>query len=229
MAVPSAWTNALIISTLRAKGISTTDISDANLATIITDALRFWSYYRPNLEMTSSSTCITTVADQPNYTKPTGAHWIIEVAWNPDYSEDLEDIYMEILTQTLQSDESSNLFIYYRNVAQLHKFFGGHWQEINDEIYLIPIPGESGEKVAVYYADDKTISDLDQIDDYLFGELVYGMCLEAKGTSALTQGGWSAGAYKVDARVAEETLRLARTKLADVRNQIANSYMGSRS
>jgi hypothetical protein len=228
MAAPSPWTDALVITNVRAKGVSASDISDDDLGTIIADALRYWSQMRPKLKLTTSSTCITTVADQPNYSKPTDAHWIVEVAWNPDYDEDFDDIYMDTLAATLDIAESSNLFIHYRNVAQLHKFFGGHWKEIDDEIYLIPTPNTSGEKVAVYYADDKTIADLDQINDYLFAELVHGMCLEAMATAKINSVGWSAGAYRVDKGVVEQTMRLAATKLANVRNQIANSYTASR-
>ena len=68
-----------IIQSLRSRGIREADISDDSLQTLISDALVEFLFYRPKVAITSTSTCITTVAEQPNYAKPTGALTIIDV------------------------------------------------------------------------------------------------------------------------------------------------------
>ena len=230
MTIQKPFTRFDILEAIRAKGISSTDISDDDMFVLIDQALKTYAFFRPKKKMTAASGWLTTVANQPNYDFPDDAFWIIDVAWNPDYSSALEDLYEDILLQSIGKDESASLLtIQYRQMANLHKYFGGRWEIQNDEIYLIPAPSLSDLKVAVYYASDYTLAELGQIKDNRFFELVYAMALERKGMDLLSDGGWSAGTYKVDSSVARETLRLAEKKKDTVLSQLANSYTGQRS
>lgn len=230
MTIQNPYSRPSILSVIRAKGISETDISDPDMLTLIDEALNTYSFYRPKKMLTASSGWITTVQDQPNYDRPSDALWVIDVCWNPDYSSAVEDLYEEILMESVSREDAPSLLtIQYRQMAQLHKYFGGSWEILNDEIYLIPTPGTSDLKVPVIYADEHTLAELGEIKDKRFIDLVYAMALERKGTDMLEDGGWTAGSYKVDNSVARETLRLADKKMAEVTMLLANSYTGQRS
>jgi len=225
----SAFDQSTLIATVRARGISSTDVSDVNLATLITSAVNRYSSYRPSLTMTTSTTSLTTVKDQPNYTKPSAALWIIDVAWNPDWSSSMEDLYTEILLQNMPADDSSQLFIYYGQLAQLHKFFGGSWKIINDEIYLIPVPNVNDNEVAVYYATAKALTDLDTVADQLFEDLVFYTAMQSVANKRILTGGWKAGNYTVDGKAALVMATHAQDELGNVILRLADSYIGQRS
>jgi len=225
----SAFDQSTLIATIRARGVSSSDVSNADLATLITSCVNRYSSYRPNLIMTTSTTCLTTVVDQPNYSKPTAALWIIDVAWHPDYSSSLSDLYTEILLQNMPADDSSQLFIHYRQLAQLHRFFGGSWKIINDEIYLIPEPGTAGNKVAVYYATAKSLADLDTVADQLFEDLVFYTAMQSVANKRILTGGWKAGNYTVDGKAALVMAAHAKSELGNVILRLADSYIAQRS
>lgn len=228
----TAFAQSTLIATVRARGISSDDVSDVDMGTLITSAVNVYSSYRPNLILTTSATCLTTVADQPNYSKPDDALWVIEVAWHPDYSSSLSslsDLYTEILLQDMPADDSSQLFIHYGQLAQLRRFFGGNWKMINDEIYLIPYPVTADDKVAVYYATAKALTDLDTVADQLFEDLVFYTAMQSIGNKKLLSGGWRAGNYSVDQRVGEQIVRHANENMGNVIIRLANSYTAQRS
>lgn len=214
---------------IRARGISRSDMSDDDLYTIIEDALDEYTFYKPNLKITSTSTCITTVANQPNYSKPTGALWVVSVAWNPDFTSDLDDVYENLLVESLHGDSPIVLDIYHQKLAKLHELYGGHWKIVDDDIWLIPTPSSSGTKVAVFYASERTLQEVGEIADRRFMDLVYYMALESIATQKTIGGGWRAGAYATNEGVGRETSKAAMRGLDRTRAAIANSYTGRRS
>lgn len=226
----SSFSNPYIITQIRALGIRSSDISDSDLVTIIEVALDEWNRYRPNIEMTNSTTCLVTVADQPNYSMPTGALWITSVCWNPGYDTDVKEIIETATFANFDAAVETNFFAYYKQLATLKKYFGGHWDIINDEIYLSPTPTQSGTKVAVFYATENDLSDLNVAKDNLFKQLVHGLCLERMAMDKSRNVGFTAGAYKVDKGAADQIAMLARDKLKRVRNMLAaKSQCSSRS
>ena len=218
-----------IIARLRGKGIREADISDDDLLVIIEDCLDTYLFYKPKIVLTTAATCIVTVADQPNYSKPTGALWIISVEWNPDYSSDAEnigDIYEDIILTHLDTADSTILMLQYDEMSKLHRIFGGSWEIKNDQIWLIPEPATSGDHVAVLYATSRTLDELDRIADRRFMELCEAEAMMAVGQKKLTGGGWRAGAFQVSEAVGRETIRHAEKKLDRVLLQLSNSYAG---
>ncbi len=218
-----------ILGRVRAKGISTSTLSDCDLYTLIQDALDEYMFYKPKLSITSMANCITTVANQPNYSLPDDALWVISVAWHPDYSSDLNDVYRELLMSTMGSNSISVVEIYYQKLAALHNIYGGKWKLVDGEIWLIPEPNSSGVKVPVFYASEKTLEELDQIGDYRFLDLVYYKALHSVGMAKTIGGGWRAGAYATNEAVGRETLRSANMGLDRTRALLANSYTGRHS
>lgn len=228
MAATKPYEQYNIIRKLRARGISENDVTDDSLLTLIDLCLDEYLFYKPNVCITSSTTKISTVADQPNYDKPTGALWIIDVCWNPDYGDDFDDIWKDIVASSIDSDDTALLLLDYRQMSLLHKYFGGAWTIRNDQIWLIPAPS-AVYQVAVIYAATRTLDELDEIADKRFFDLIYYMALDAAGTTKLTGGGWKAGQYQVSESVGRETKRVAQKGLEDTRALLANAYRGIRS
>ena len=229
MAATNPFSQSGLINTLRAKGISSNDISDESLGTLIDDALRTYLFYKPKVCITTHATCIHTVADQPNYAKPTDALWIRSVAWNPTYSAtELEDMWKDILLATYPEDDPSMLMLDYMKMSELNRLFKGHWEIRNDEIWLKPVP-DGVYHVAVIYATSRTLDELDQIGDNRFVDLAFYTALMAVGTSKLTGGGWRAGQLSVSESVGRETMKVAEGGLNDTLLKISNNYVAGRS
>jgi hypothetical protein len=223
------YSESNLIARLRSKGIRDTDITDDDLLNVIQDALETYLFYRPKMAITTAATCITTVADQPNYAKPTGALSIVDVCWNPDYSSDAEgigDIFEEIMLTHLDTSDSTILMLQYDEMSKLHRIFGGSWKILNDEVWLVPCPSATGNKVGVVYTTSRTLDELDMIADRRFFDLVYYESLLAVGHKKLVGGGWRAGAYVVNEAVGRETVKHANKKLDEVKLLLAQSYSG---
>lgn len=223
----NSFSESGIIRRLRSKGIREADISDDDLLEIIQDSLETFLFYRPKVTITSSTTCLTTVADQPNYSKPTGALIIFNVGWNPDYStsaDAITDLYEQVFLTHLDTADTTIMELQYDQMSRLHHLFGGAWEIRNDEIWLEPTPTLSGTKVAVIYGTSRTLDELDRIADRRFMELCEANAMLAVGQSKLTGGGWRAGSFQVSEAVGRETMRVAEKKLAKVLDQLANSY-----
>jgi hypothetical protein len=217
-----------LIKRIRARGLSTTDVSDTTLQTLISDALDQYLFFKPKIAITTAATAITTVADQPNYAKPTGALFIKEVAWNPDYTDDVGDVYTTIIQNELDENDLTLLELDYQEMSRMRKLFGGHWEIRNDQIWLEPCPSDVY-KVAVIYGASRTLDELDRIADNRFIDLIFYKGLMAIGTSKLSTGGWRAGQVSVEARVGIETFNAGNKGLAQTLLQLSNSYTGSRS
>lgn len=229
MTAANPQTESDIITKLRADGISSSDLTDAKLLTIIDSALDEYLFIKPKISLTTSATCIETAADQPSYSLPTGALWVREVAWYPGYTNtDYEIIWQELMLRNLRDTDTSVLTFDYREMANLTKFFRGSWEILDDKIFLKPCP-DAVYHVPVIYATSRTLDELDQIADRRFYHLCKYMALEAVGIAKTTSGGWSAGQYRQNDSVGKETLKVAREGLAMVRAQIGNAYTAGRS
>lgn len=216
-----------LVDQLRAvSGFSSSLISDDDLHLLIETALNEYVGYRPGLTLTTASEGITTVAGQPNYTKPSDALWIIEVSWNPDYSDDqiINDLYLTLALETFNPQHPSELTIIFQRYAALREKFQGHWKDINDEIWLIPTPSLSGQKVAVFYATERTLDDLGDVKDSRFLRLVKAYMTERRGNDLAPSGGWRAGSYAVTGTPAAQMLSSAERQFAQVRSELANAY-----
>ena len=229
MAAANPHNESSLIATLRARGISSNDIDDDALMVVIGDSLHEYLFFRPKVCITAYAASITTVADQPDYAKPTGALWIKAVAWNPSLlSSDYDDVWTELMLKHVEDADTGIMTFDYRQMALLHRYFQGFWTIRNDRIWLLPTPDQVYH-VPVIYAGSRTIDELDQIGDYRFTDLVFYKALLAVGTKKLTGGGWRAGQLSVSESVGRETMREATKGLAEVKLQIANAYRGSRS
>jgi hypothetical protein len=228
MAADNPFEELEIIRKIRARGIRETDISNNDLQTIIGDGLEEYLFYRPKIAITTAATAITTVANQPNYAKPTGALWIKEVCWSPDYTDEVEDVYTTIIQNGLDENDLTLLELDYQEMSRMRKLFGGHWEIRNDQIWLEPCPSDVY-KVAVIYGAARTLDELDRIADNRFMDLIAFKSMMAIGTSKLSSGGWRAGQVSVDSRVGEQTYRAGEKGLARTRLLLSNSYTGGRS
>ena len=219
----------------RATGITEDDVSAAHLSTIIQEGLYEYCDYRPGLSLTTSTDALTTVADQPSYDQPTDALWIEEVCWSPDSlgSADsdglLDTLYLQLASESFDPNHPSELFVMYQRFGALRKFFEGHWKVLNGQIWLIPCPTESGSKVAVFYATEKTLVDLANVKDHVFFELCRGLLRRRDALNRLSEMGWRAGSYSTDARPAEAMLQTAEDDLYRTRLRLAQNYHAARS
>lgn len=213
---------------IRARGVSTTDITDANLSYLISAALDEYSSYRPNVTFTASSGYLTTVAGTSSYAFPLNAITILNVFYNPDYSDEEVDImYINLLKNSGRDDQPIDLIIDASKMAQYRRFFSGSWKIMNGLIFLIPTPELDGIKVPIVYGSQQTESTLNNIDDNIFCELVYAYCMESRALSLMNSSGFRAGSYSVSSSAGSETMKYAQKKLDDVRARLAASGIAS--
>lgn len=217
-------------------GFTTDTVSEHDLSNIVNASLNEYLLYRPGLELTAAADALVTVDDQPNYAMPDDALWIIEVAWSPDLIGDddlsgsLDELYLELNREGLDPNHPSELTIIYQRLAEYRTFFSGHWKVINDEIWLIPCPTQSGDHVAIYYAKARTLSDLNAIKDQRFFDLVRSALLIRHAQDLAEEGSWRAGSLSVDnTRLSESFLRSGEKLREKTLAVIANPYYAQRS
>jgi hypothetical protein len=227
--------SSTIIARIRARtGYTSTQISDADLTTIIGIALDEYSYYKPDISLSGYADVIVTEAGVPNYDIPNNALWIVDAFWFPDY-EDINDtlyndlFYNSLLTHDLSFTHKVDFVIVYDQLRNIKHYFSGEWKMYGNQIYLIPCPDSSGQKVAFVYATAKTLAELDLVKDRLFEELCTALSYERFASDMLNGStGWRAGSYQVSGTPGQVVMDTANKKLADVRNRLANAYVGMR-
>lgn len=223
------FTESGLIQAVRDKGISVNDIDDIALGGLINISLMEYQAFRPQLVLSTASTCITTVAGEPSYAKPTGATFIREVFWQPSYqTEEMDDLWTQIVLGNQYNPDPTILMLDHLKIARYNQIFKGSWKILDDEIFLIPTP-DSVYKVAVLYATQKTLDELDQINDFRLVDLVYYNALLAVGTKKLTGGGFRAGQYSQSESVGRETVRVAEKGLERTKLLLANAATMRRS
>jgi len=214
-----------LIEEIRAlTGVATSQLSDDDISTLIGLALDEYATYNPKINFTAESGYITTVEDQPNYSMPSGALWIIEVFWTP-YESEVSDL-IEQLVREYDPAHPADLSIYYHQLATVRHYFGGHWKILNDEIWLIPTPTEDDLKVPLLYATARTLDSMADQADFLFKRLVAAYVLQRRATDLIQNTGWRAGAYQVSQSVGQAMAKKAEEELRDVRQRLAQAYIG---
>ena len=225
----ASFSQSGLIATLRAKGISASDISDVNLGLVITESLSDYNFYHPNKVMTAYEDCITTVAGQPSYDMPTDALWVVSVGWQPGYSNDeMNDVWTEIILSGLSNTDPTVMLMDYWKMSQFHKYFKGFWEMLDGKIFLKPCP-DGVYSVSVVYATARSLEELDEIADRRFMDLCYYNALLAVATVKLTGGGWAAGQFRVNESVGRETMRVAEKGLEKTKLLLANAFTARRS
>jgi len=172
-----------LVTEIRAlTGVAASQVSDTDMHMLVGIALNEYSYYNPNVNFTADSDYITTVGGQSNYAFPAGALWIIEVFWRPnlDGLQDQELRAYQDFTLSFDPAHPVDLSIYYRQLASLRRYFGGTWKILNGEIWLLPDPIGSGEKVAVLYATARTLTAMADVQDFLFKRLIAAYALQRR-------------------------------------------------
>ncbi len=224
-----------LTSQLRAvTGFDTDAISDADLASIYAVALNEYLRYRPGLRLTNTTGQITTVANQPNYELPSDALWVIDVGWDPDLSGSYVDggligqPYADIAPGTFDPLHPSELYVIYQRFFEHRTFSAGRWEIVNDQIWLIPVPLQSGSNVAVFYAKARTLLDLKDVKDQLFFELCKGHSQMRRAFDISNDSDWTAGSYHVGTGPARQMMKAAEATLRRARHLLANSATGQR-
>jgi len=227
----STYDTQLLTAELRAvTGFTAAEISDTDLSLIMEAALNEWLHYNPGLELTTSSTAITTVANQASYALPSDALWIKEVCWSPGQvgDEELATLYADIQMEAFDPEHPSELTIIYQKFHSYRRFFEGKWKVLNNKIWLIPQPAISGDKVAVYFAKALTIEDLNTIKHQAFAELCRAYLMHRRAMDLIRTSGFRAGSYQVSAAVGERMAKEAEMALTRARHRINNSYVAER-
>lgn len=229
-------TVAGIIANMRARGISTTEVSDANLTILIADCLETYSYYKPKKIFTFTQHWITTTAYVAQYAFPTGALRVDMVFWQPDYNESLSlsELYTELIGEIYDIHHPSDILVTFNQVNAMRRNFEGSWRVVNTDetnnpkkIVLIPTPTISSVKVPIIYSTTKTISDLNIVDDKIFERLVYATTLKAKAQYYFSQGGWRAGAYAVSDKIGISLDSYANKEMDDTLLILSNGGYGT--
>ncbi|MFA5704576.1 MAG: hypothetical protein WC982_13805 [Advenella sp.] len=185
-----------LVSEVRARGISTTNLSDDNLDTIIGGVLRAYNRYRPrHLHST-----ITTVQYQGEYDVDVDCTRVIEVFWEPS---DTADIVSRVMTelQMIETDfyYPSLLKIYHINKAQMRDTISGNWTMYGRKIRLIPVPTDAGISVPyIYSANWKNLEDIPLSDEELLVEGAVALANVSVARSRAGNAGWQAGDYRVN-------------------------------
>ena len=200
-----------LITRVRALGISSTDISDTDLTTIINSVvLKEYSAHRPIV----FSTTFSTTKDQQDYSFPTGAESIIRIYWNPTISNSAWYPWWTEINRILKSETDfyapSVVGSFLSLLNRFEDYFGGTWDIISTsagvrKIRLIPCPSQSG--LTVYAICGKAHSDVSTVpstDESLFLDGVMAWARyrieQRKGIS----GGFRAGSYAVTGSSATE-------------------------
>jgi hypothetical protein len=236
MGAGNTMTSHELIKQLRATaGCTDDDISDADMLQIIAAELNEYCFYKPEVVLTLAADGITTVSDQPNYAAPDDSLWVIDVAWNPDLTSSefdgtVDDFYLNLFGGGFNQEFPSELHVIHQRLAEYRRFFAGHWSFVNSEIWLVPPPTQSGDHVAVIYAREKTLADLQAVKDQRFANLVKGAIWIRMGQDMQKQGSWRAGTLAVDnSKIADQMLRSGERLREKMLNQLANSYHAERS
>jgi hypothetical protein len=174
------------IASLRARGIASDDLDDADLGAIIALTLKEYSRYRPLI----ATGTFTTVADQQAYAITdinADAITALTVIWNPEASGDVWDVGRVLLQLGLPADIAdwdlpSQDILANIKAASYQSAFGGSGRQLDRDggaIYLSPLPDASGTTVFVVYTKRHTsIATIKSLDEDIWLDLLEGYCAE---------------------------------------------------
>lgn len=149
---------------IRARGISSTEISDVNLEAVMDEALYEFSRYRPLV----SDRTFETVADQQKYTwtqmGDSAGKTVIECIWNPFSTGDEWDLARTAATLGIPREAGYWHFPSQDEIEQLKagafaRNYGGKGYQIDKDggsLYLTPTPEQAGETVYIVYTKGYT-------------------------------------------------------------------------
>jgi len=216
-----------LLEELRANGISSSQISDANVYMLIRRLLRLYNRYRPQLLHST----ITTVAYQGEYDIDADANSIVEVFWEPSATSDvLARVLTEIKAMETDFHYPSLLKIHYAKLASLADTVNGNWRMYGRQIRLIPVPTESGTVVPYLYT--KGWDDLDDIpidDEELLIEGIEVLARRSLERSNSGSVGWRAGDYSVDGNAGARGIDSANREYSMFLSRLAGGAVGGRS
>lgn len=216
-----------LVTEVRANGISSTQLSDDNLNTLIGRVLRIYNRYRPrHLHST-----LTTTAQQGEYDVSAEATRVIEVFWEPS---DTSDIVSRVMTelQMIETDfyYPSLLKIYHINRAELRKSISGNWTMYGKQVRLLPVPTESNLTVPyVYAANWKSLEDIPLSDEELLVEGAVAMANTSVARSRAGNSGWQAGDYRVDGGAASSEVTRSQREYDWWITKLSGGAVGGRS
>lgn len=216
-----------LVLEVRANGISTAQLSDDNLGTLIGGILRTYNRYRPRCLHST----ITTVAHQGEYDVDADATKVLQVCWDPS---DTTDVVSRVLSELrlVETDfyYPSMLEIFHVNKSALRKYTSGTWRMIGSQVSLIPVPDTDDSIVPYLYAANwERLEDIPLADEDL---LVEGAVASANLSVARTRAGssgWQAGDYRVDGTSASNEVKRAEDALLGWRIKLAGGAVGGRS
>lgn len=213
-----------LVTEVRARGISTTNLSDADLDTIIGGVLRTYNRYRPR-HLTST---ITTVQYQGEYDVDADATQVIEVFWEPS---GVSDIVSRVMTE-LQMIETDFYYpslpkIYYINRSELRNTTSGSWEMSGRQVRLIPVPTDDGISVPyIYSANWDSLEDIPISDEDLLVEGAVALANVSVARSRASNAGWQAGDYRVDGSDATNEVTRAENAYNQWTSKLAGGGVG---
>ena len=198
---------------LRAMGISTTNISDNDVDSLIGFLISTYNAYRPQIR----SSLITTIAYQEDYNWPTDAVAIKCVLWSPTVNESTWwPLWQELAERFSYSSDFNNpslMMIYRSNMHEFDKQFGGNYELVYNssgvrKIRLLPYPTSVVSVPVIYYANftEATFPD----SDYIL--LMDGLVAYAKETVSFgiqLRAGFKAGSYSLTGNAGENLLKMS--------------------
>lgn len=216
-----------IVTRIRALGVSTSQLSDANLYELIDHALAVYNRYRPKYMHST----FDTVAYQGAYTVDAGALNVVAVFWEPsDTSDVMSRVLAELKMMEAEFNYPSLLQIYYYNKHELRKTTNGRWTMQGNQVRLIPVPTTSGTVVPYIYTTAwEDVDDIPLADEELLIDGVNAMASAAVARARVGSGGWRAGDYQVEGGSASAEMTRASRSVLQWRSTLAGGAMGGRS
>ena len=202
-----SFTVSDLLTQLRADGITTTDISDADATTQIGYIREKFDAYRPPVYYLING--ITTVDDQEDYTFPSGASEILEVLWFPNLSNASIQSLLDEMKLGITGEEGifnypSLTAIWNLKYAQFNKRYGGSWTTYYNSsnvrvITLHPSPDQNSISVPVIYTKNhqSSLSTIPDSEKELFYEGLIARVEDMFGRKQMKSGGFRAGTYSV--------------------------------
>lgn len=212
------------VSEVRANGVSSSLLSDANLQYIIGRAFRIYNRYLPR---TLHST-ITTVAYQGEYAVEDDAIKVVDVLWEPTLSSD-------IITRVLTDLKAAEMDFHYPSLTvifdmqrqQMRNTTSGHWRMYGRSVRLIPVPETAGEVVPyIYTAPWADVDDIPIGDEDILIDGVMAMSNMALARGRVGTGGWRAGDYQVEGGSASDEMSRSSDEYSSWISRMAGGGVG---
>ena len=212
------------VSEVRANGVSSTLLSDANLQYIIGRAFRIYNRYLPRYLHST----LTTVAYQGEYAVEEDAVKVVDVFWEPTASSDITTrVLTELQMVEMDFNYPSLMTIFYSNRKQMRNTTSGSWAMYGRSVRLRPVPTITGDKIPYLYTapwedvDDIPIGDEDLLIDGVMAAANMSLARGRVGT-----GGWRAGDYQVEGGSASDEMARSSDEYGHWLSRLAGGGVG---